>query len=136
MKALILQTARFVSCIVLVSFAGVSTADYDSLMHGADVMAQGHNPEWSMKIKNKGNKVKIDATGVGDHKFKHPALGPTLRSKQNTTVYHVPNNSHTMNVQVKDVSCTDTVTGKSHEVRVVVWLDNEGYVGCGDITAR
>jgi uncharacterized membrane protein len=131
MKTSSKKIARFLSCIAIISVTSVGHADYDALMHGAGVTAQGSYPDWSMKLK--GNKVNFTAADIGDHNFKHPSMAPTLRSKQNTTVFHVPNNSHVMSVQVKDIACTDSVTGKSHPVRVVVWIDEDGYVGCGDV---
>jgi uncharacterized membrane protein len=133
MKSLKVHSASLVSCLLLASVAGVSNADYDSMLNGADVTAQGNYPEWSLTISKKGNKVSF-TTDSGTYDYKYPAAGPTLVSAKNTTVYNVPNKEHVMNIQVKDVACEDSVTGTSYGSAVFVWLDDAGYAGCGNVT--
>ena len=136
MKSTIVQTPQTVLGILMLSVAGAVNADYDALLHGADVSAQGHNPEWNMTLQGQTNKVSFTSAEIGTLNYKYPAMAPTVISEVNTTVFPVPNNSHVMNIEVEDVTCTDTATGKSHEVRVVVRLDDSDYVGCGDVSGR
>jgi uncharacterized membrane protein len=96
------------------------------------VTAHGNAPDWQLEIPEQGNRIRFTLEGnVGNYRY--GKLGPTLYSDKNTHVYRVLDKSHIMSVFVKSEACTDSATGKSHEVTVIVSLDGKYYFGCGDV---
>ena len=99
------------------------------------VTAHGNAPGWQLEIPERGNRIRFTlGDDVGNYRY--GKLGPTLYTATNTHVYRVLDKSHVMSVFVKSQQCTDSATGKPHEVTVIVSLDGKDYYGCGDVHTR
>lgn len=96
------------------------------------VTAHGNAPDWQLEIPEKGNRISFTLAGeVGNYRY--GKLGPTLYRDKMMHVYRVLDKTHVMSVFVKSEACTDSATGKPHEVTVIVSLDGKDYFGCGDV---
>jgi uncharacterized membrane protein len=99
---------------------------------GVKVKAYGSGPDWQLEIMEKGNRINFTLDGQAGS-YSYGKLGPTLYRDRKTHVYRVLDDVHAMTVFVKSNACIDSVTGKSHEVTVIIAFDGEGYGGCGDV---
>jgi len=136
-KLFSLESTLSLSCLLLATMAvpghseGLAVSRQD-----IDIQGLGHNPEWQLEINRSGSKVNLTLEGTG-YSYRYPETGPTLyRGETRTTIYHVPDDEHSLNIIVKGIECRDSETGKSYETTITVMLDGTGYRGCGDVLNR
>jgi len=96
------------------------------------VDAYGNNPDWQLQIMEDSNRIKLNIEGQSNT-FRYAALGPSFNSAKKTWMFRVVNDHHSISIFVKGKACQDNVTGKNHEVTVIVSMDGKGYGGCGDV---
>jgi len=99
------------------------------------IKAHGNDPDWQLEIMEKGNSIRFAREGT-TAVYRYGKLGPSLYRDKKTHVYRVLDKAHAMSVFVKSNACTDNVTGKSHEVTVIVAFDDQAYGGCGDVLTQ
>ncbi len=119
---------------VLAAASGLATG-FDNFSQGSHIKAHGNDPDWSLEIPGKGNKLVFTIDGETTS-YKHAAMGPNIHLDRKTMVYRVPNDKHSLSVFVKGEACRDDATGKSHEITVIISYDGNGYRGCGDVLNR
>ena len=128
------RTGLSLTTILLIAASGVATA-FDDLTQGSQIKAYGNDPDWSLEIPGTANKLVFTIDGETTT-YKYASMGPTIRLDRKTMIYRVPNDKHALSIFVKGVACQDDVTGKSHEVTVIIAYDGKGYRGCGDVLNR
>jgi uncharacterized membrane protein len=132
-----MQTSRtFLLALFAAALAGAGgvRAHEFPVQQDSDIQASGHDPEWTLEISGAGRLVLTLDGQSGSYTL--PKYAPTIYRDQLKVVYRVPNDQHALTVFVKGEACRDTVTGKSHEVSVLVSYDGKGYAGCGDVLNR
>ena len=115
--------------------AGGARAHEFPLQQDSEVRASGHDPEWTLEIDGAGSRLELTLEGQSAS-YTLPKYAPNLYRDQLKAIYRVPNDRHALTVIVKGATCRDALSGKSHEVTVLVALDDKGYAGCGDVLNR
>jgi len=133
-----MQTSRKILLALMaaaLTCAGGVRAHEFPLQQKSDISATGHDPEWALEINGTGGKLTLTLDGQASS-YRLPQFAPNIYRDQLQAVYRVPNDRHVLTVFVKGETCRDGLTGKSHEVTVLVSQDGKGYAGCGDVSNR
>ncbi len=132
------QIGKFRQALATLLLCGVTVAVAHEfpLRQRSDVSAYGHDPvEWQLEIAGASGTLTLTLEGVSES-YQLPALGPSQYKDELKVLYRVPNDRHALTVFVKGESCIDSVSGKLHEVTVIIARDGKGYAGCGDVLNR
>ena len=100
----------------------------DVKLKGYDFYAVGNEPGWNLKL---GMGKIVFATDYGNHRFTFKAPKPDERKAQRMTTYSATAGGHKIDVVLRGIGCTDSMSGEKFETTVLVIFDGKPLPGCG-----
>ena len=105
----------------------------ENLEQGIYFRASGNEPEWSLKISEK--TIEFTSLKPGFESFKSVHVEPVRAMDANVKMYRVATESGTMNIQIMQQECVNTMSREkfSHSVRIEITQNNNStnFSGCG-----
>jgi len=101
--------------------------------------AVGNEPEWSLKISK--NKIEFTSLKLGFETFVGPHVNPIRAMDANVKMYRVATESGTMNIQIQQLECINTMSGDiaPYSVRIEIAKGKADAIttfnGCGSYNA-
>jgi len=106
----------------------------ENLENGIYFRATGNEPEWSLKISEKA--IEFASLKPGFERFKSAHLEPIRAMDANVKSYRIATESGTMNIQIMQQECTNTMSGEKfpYSVRIEMTQNNNStnFSGCGN----
>lgn len=106
----------------------------ENLEQGIYFRATGNEPEWSLKISE--TAVEFTSLKLGFESFKTAHVEPVRAMDANVKMYRVATESGTMNIQIMQQECINTMSGDKfpYSVRIEITKDNttDNLSGCGN----
>lgn len=96
--------------------------------------AMGNEPEWSLKISE--SSIEFSSLKPGFESFTSPHAEPVRAMDANVKMYRLATASGTMNIQVSQQECVNTMSGEKspYTIRIEFTKNNQSntFYGCGN----
>lgn len=106
----------------------------ENLEQGIYFRASGNEPEWSLKISDK--TIEFASLKTGFESFKSVHEEPIRAMDANVKMYRIATESGTMNIQMMQQECVNTMSGEKfpYSVRIEIVKNNNStnLSGCGN----
>lgn len=106
----------------------------ENLEQGIYFRASGNEPEWNLKISEK--RIEFTSLKSGFESFKSVHVEPVRAMDANVKMYRVATESGTMNIQIMQQECVNTMSGEKfpYSVRIEITQNNNStnLSGCGN----
>ena len=106
----------------------------ENLEQGVYFQASGNEPEWSLKISEK--TIEFTSLKPGFESFKSVHVEPVRAMDANVKMYRVATESGSMNIQIMQQECVNTMSGEKfpYSVRIEMVKNNNStnFSGCGN----
>ncbi len=106
----------------------------ENLEQGIYFRASGNEPEWSLKIFEK--IIEFTSLKPGFESFKSVHVEPIRAMDANVKMYRLATESGTMNIQIMQQECVNTMSGEKfpYSVRIEMVKNNNStnFSGCGN----
>ncbi|MCP3981783.1 MAG: hypothetical protein GY716_20975 [bacterium] len=97
-------------------------------LRGVDYRAVGNEPGWVLEIGPERIELRYD---YDESRVVLPQLVPLSDVEARRTTYRGEAGSHTIEIVIEGVECSDTMSGEKFDSRVTVSLDQRVFHGCG-----
>lgn len=107
----------------------------ENLEKGIYFRANGNEPDWSLKISE--NDIEFTSLKLGFESLKGDHVDPVRAMDANVKMYRVATTKGTMNIQIQQQECINTMSGdkSAYTVRIEIIKDKSGdstnFNGCG-----
>ncbi len=105
----------------------------ENLEQGIYFRGTGNEPEWSLKISDK--TIEFTSLKSGFESLKGDHVEPIRALDANVKMYQVASESGTMNIQIRQQECVNTMSGEKfpYSVRIEITQNNNStnFSGCG-----
>jgi heat shock protein HslJ/uncharacterized membrane protein len=108
----------------------------ENLEEGIYFRANGNEPDWSLKISDK--TIEFTSLKLGFESLKGSHVEPIRAMDANVKMYRVVTSKGTMNIQIQQQECINTMSGDKspYSVRIEITKDKSGdstnFNGCGN----
>ncbi len=96
---------------------------------GTDFWASGNEPSWNLII---GQERVVLLTDQGETRHEFPGIPASrLDPRHPSGTHHLEAGGHTLELEILDGLCTDTMSGAPFPASVILHLDGKEMRGCG-----
>ncbi len=98
-------------------------------LEGVDFRAVGHEPDWVLELI-KGERIVFNRP-LAAEKLEFDYISPVIDQATRTTHYRIKAKQSSLFVEIKGVSCRDSMSGELFEATVNMIVEGQTYKGCG-----